>query len=40
MYLDLPTGQEVSMTVLEVTKSEDKPAAAPHKASVVKGGAG
>jgi uncharacterized RmlC-like cupin family protein len=40
MYLDLPTGQEVSMTVLEATRSEDKPVATAHKASVVKGGAG
>ena len=28
------------MTVLEVTRSDDKPVAAPHKGSVVKGSAG
>jgi uncharacterized RmlC-like cupin family protein len=40
MRLDLRTRQEVSMTVFEATRSDDRPFAAPHKASVVKGGAG
>src|SRR4030095_9146982 len=40
MRLDLPIALEVWMTVVAVTRSDDKPDAAPHKASVVKGSAG
>lgn len=40
MRLDLLTEQEVSMTILEATRTDDHTTRTPRKASVVKSGAG